>query len=134
MTVSGTYTGNRTRTFRILVQTGNVGGGVKDPIQWSDDNGTTYSAKWACTSTLYIGYGLTLTFATTTTGHTTNDYWTFTCRVCSGAPTMQDCVLTTLPVSSDPQVTARKIYRTTRNGTTFYYFAPINDNDDHDHD
>ena len=128
MTVSGSYTGTATKTFRIKVYTGNAGGGVKDILQWSEDDGVTWFAKVACCTSTYIGYGLTLAFATTTTAHTTNDYWKFICYVCAGMPTIQEVTLSALPVSSDSQVSARKIYRTRKNGSIFYYLCTINDN------
>ncbi len=40
----------------------------------------------------------------------------------------QQVDLSNIPTSSDPQVTARRIYRTTANGGTLYLVAEINDN------
>ncbi len=124
MTPGGTYTGSTTKTFRVQIDSA----GTPDKIKWSDDDGATWSAEtMGIATTTYLPYGIQLTFAATT-GHTSGDYWYFTCSVCSGAPTKQAVTLASIPVSSDAQVTARNLYATTSNGTKFYFLAQINDN------
>ena len=124
LTVGGDYTGTKTRNFRVYVQST----GTPDIIKWSEDGGDTWTATTiSVTSTVYLPYGITLTFAATT-GHTATEYWGFTCYVWAGTPVEQIVTLTNIPVSSDAQVTGRKLYRTTADGSTFYWLATINDN------
>ncbi|MFA5377649.1 MAG: hypothetical protein WC455_18000, partial [Dehalococcoidia bacterium] len=124
LTPGGTYTGPETRIFRVAID----GTGTPDTIKWSDDDGTTWNSETIpVTTTLYLSYGITLTFGATT-GHTLTDYWYFTCSVCAGCPTNQSVTLSSIPVSSDPQVTQRVLYRTTSGGTRFFWLATINDN------
>lgn len=124
LATGGTYTGATTKTFRVQID----GTGTPDTIKWSEDAGATWSAeKLGIATTVYLSYGVELTFGATT-GHTSGDYWAFTCSVCSGCPTKQNVALTSIPVSSDAQVTARNLYRTTSGGARFYFLAKINDN------
>lgn len=126
MTVSSlsTYTGDKTRTFRVQID----GASTPDTIKWSEDDGVTWNSETlAVSTTLYISYGLVINFGATS-GHTSTDYWYFTASVCSGTPTKQKVTLSSIPTSSDSQVTHRNIYRTTSGGATFYWLARINDN------
>jgi len=124
LTVSGTYTGALTKTFRVEID----GTGTPNTIKWSEDAGVTWNSKLInVTTTMYLSYGIVLTFGATT-GHTSGDYWAFTCTLLAASPVGQVVNLTSIPVSSDSQVTGRKIYRTTLGGTRFYWLATIYDN------
>ncbi len=124
MTVSGTYTGVTTRTFRVQVD----GTGTPDTVKWSEDGGDNWnSATLNMASSVYLPYGITLAFAATT-GHTATNYWEFTCSVCSASPVNQKVTLSAIPTSADAQVTGRKLYRTLAGGTEFYWLATLNDN------
>ncbi len=124
LTPGGTYTGSVTRTFKVEID----GTGTPDTIKYSVDGGTTWiSTTMPITGTMYLLYGVTLTFGATT-GHTSGNYWTFTCSCCTGCPTKQKVTLSSIPVSTDPQVDQRKIYRTLSGSAKFFYLATINDN------
>lgn len=124
MTVTGTYTGDETKTIRVQVD----GTGTPDTIKWSEDDGATWSSQtFRITDKVYIYYGIELNFAHTT-GHTATEYWSFVCAACSVVVTGEKAVLTSIPVSSDPQVNQRKIYRTTVGGETYNLLTIINDN------
>jgi len=124
MTTGGTYTASSTKVFRVQID----GTGTPDTIKWSEDAGATWkSILVKIGTTVYLSYGITLTFATTT-GHTSGDYWAFTCYAWAGTPVEQIVNLSSLPVSSDAQVTGRKLYRTTAGGSRYYWLATINDN------
>lgn len=121
LTIGGTYTYSENKTFRIQID----GTGTPDTFKWSEDGGTTWSSKQIDITDLnYLPYGITLTFGATT-GHTSGNYWEFTASVCIAAPVKESVVLTDIPVSSDPQVTAKNIYRTVRYGTEFFWLATI---------
>jgi hypothetical protein len=117
------YTGTKTRTFTVKVTTT----GNPDTIKWSEDGGTSWKAAVLCQTEVYLGYGITVNFAAVT-GHAANDQWTFTCTVCWIASSFQGVTLSNIPISSDAQVTGRKIYRTTAGGSDFYYLTTISDN------
>lgn len=121
----GTYTGTGNKTVRVQIQAN----GTPDTIEYSMDGGATWTSTGIpITSTVYLSYGITLTFAATI-GHTIGNYWEFTASACSVAVALGDKVtLTSIPVSSDAQVTQRRIYRTTLDGASFYWLATINDN------
>ena len=124
LTVSGTYTGAVTKTFRVQID----GTGTPNTIKWSEDAGVTWNSKLInVTTTMYLSYGIVLTFGATT-GHTSGDYWAFTCTLLAASPIGQVVDLTSIPVSSDSQVTGRKIYRTTLGGSKFYWLATIYNN------
>jgi len=77
---------------------------------------------------MYLQYGIQINFSATT-GHTLNDYWEFTCSACAITVSAGDKVsLSNIPISTDPQVNQRKIYRTTKDGAKFYWLATINNN------
>jgi len=127
MTVStmSSYTGDRTRTFRVEVD---LASSNPDTIKWSDDDGVTWQSESLNISTaIYLSYGIILNFGAVD-GHTLADYWYFTASVCSGTPTKQKVTLASIPTSSDSQVTHRNIYRTTSGGARFFWLATINDN------
>jgi hypothetical protein len=121
----GTYTASSTKSFRVQIDTA----GATDTIKWSEDGGSTWKSTGIplIIGTIYLSYGITLT-CTAKTGHTAGDYWDFTCTVWAGTPVEQVVNLASIPVSSDAQVTGRKLYRTTAGGSTFYWLATINDN------
>ena len=124
LTVAGTYTGDVTKTFRVQID----GAGTPDTVKWSEDDGETWNSKLInITIPLYLSYGLTLAFGATT-GHTATEYWYFTCTLLAATPVGQIVNLTSIPVSTDPQVTGRKLYRSTRGGSRFYWLATIYDN------
>jgi len=121
----GTYTGTATKTFRVQIDAA----GTTDTFKWSEDSGTTWKSTGIplLIGTIYLSYGITLT-CTAKTGHTVGDYWDFTVYAWAGSPIEQVVNLSSIPVSSDAQVTGRKLYRTTAGGATFYWLATINDN------
>lgn len=124
LTAGGTYAGSKDRNIRVEID----GTGTPDTIKWSDDGGTTWLSKTlALTTTMYLSYGIELTFGATT-GHTSGDYWDFTCQAITANPCHQKVTLTSIPTSSDPQVTQRKIYRTTGGGLSYYLIGTLNDN------
>lgn len=126
-TSSGTYTGDETRTFRVQID----GTGAIDTIKWSDDKGTTWQSETQkVTTTMYLSYGITLTFGAVT-GHTSGDYWDITCSVCSADAGNENISLSAIPVDSNSTNTGtdqRKIYRSLKDGSRFYWLATINDN------
>jgi hypothetical protein len=121
----GTYTGDQTRSFRVQIDTA----AATDTIKWSEDGGVTWKSTGIplIIGTIYLSYGITLT-CTAKTGHTAGDYWDFTCYAWAGSPVEQVVNLSSIPTSSDAQVTGRKLYRTEANGATYYWLATINDN------
>ncbi len=119
------YTGVTSKTFRVEID---LASSNPDTIKWSDDDGVTWqSESLNVSTTLYLSYGIILTFGAAD-GHTLGDYWYFTASSCSGTPTKQKVTLSSIPTSSDSQVTRRNIYRTTSGGAKFYWLATINDN------
>ena len=69
-------------------------------------------------------YSYMVTFYNSTLGHESNPYLASnTVNLAS-----QQGSLTNIPVSADPQVNHRRIYRTTTGGATYLYLADINDN------
>lgn len=120
----GTYTGDLTKTFRVQID----GNGSPDTMKWSDDAGATWkSSGIPLTSTIYLSYGVSLT-CTALIGHTIGDYWDIVCSACSVCAAGQKISLSGIPVSTDPQVTGRHLYRTLVDGSRFYWLATINDN------
>lgn len=124
LTPGGTYTRAETKTYRVQIDTT----GTPDKIKWSDDNGETWQSETLeISTTMYLPYGVTLTFGATT-GHTATDYWYFTCYAGAACPVKQKVTISSIPVSSDAQVDQRKIYRTVAGGATFYWLTTINNN------
>jgi len=124
LTSGGTYTGDVDRTFRVRVD----GTGATDTIEWSDDAGETWKSTDLPMSTkMYLGWGVEINFVATT-GHTATNYWTIACKAIAIAAASRQITLGSIPTSSDAQVTQRRIYRTTANGTRYYLLAIINDN------
>lgn len=120
----GTYTGYEDMTVRVQID----GTGTPDTMKWSIDAGTTWqSVTMPLTETMYLSYGIELTWDATT-GHTSGDYWDFTCDALTVDAAWQKVVLSSIPVSSDSQVTQRRIYRSLPGGSTYYLVATINDN------
>jgi len=125
LTVSSdsSYTGSKDRTIRVTID-----GTTPDTMKWSEDGGTTWNSTGIpLSSTMYLSYGVILAWASTT-GHTLNDYWDISCDAFVAAACHQKVTITSIPVSSDAQVTARRIYRTVSGGTAYYLVATINDN------
>jgi len=118
------YTGPMTKTFRVRVKTA---ASPQDTIQWSEDSGTTWSAETMIGARIYLPYGIVLAFASIT-GHTATDYWVFTASAISAAAGKQQITLTSIPVSTDGQVTGRKIYRTASEGAKFFYLTTLYEN------
>jgi hypothetical protein len=124
MTVTGVYTGDKTRTFVVNID----GTGTPDTFKWSEDGGVT----WNSTANIlfakcYLPYGIILNWAATT-GHTATNTWTFTCTAMAVSTNHQKVTLSSIPVSSDTgpgQVDYKNIYRTTAGGTDFYLAATI---------
>ena len=78
MTTGGTFTGTVDTNYRVKID----GTGTPDTFRWSDNGGTTYNAIGVAItgSAQSLNNGVTVTFGATT-GHTSNDYWDFTCLV-----------------------------------------------------
>jgi hypothetical protein len=125
MTVDSTseYTGANSKSILVKLKTAAA---PQDTIQWSGDGGQTWSAEIKLATKVHLGEGITVNFATIT-GHTANDTWTIPANCCSAIATMQQITVSSIPTSSDEQVTARKLYRTAANGSTFYYLTTIYD-------
>ncbi|MCK4384665.1 MAG: hypothetical protein KAW52_00235 [candidate division Zixibacteria bacterium] len=125
LTPGGTYTGDEDITIRVEID----GTGTPDTIKWSEDGGQTWNTTtMPMTSTMYLPFGIELAWAATT-GHTSGDYWEFTCDSLTVSPANQKVELSVIPTSSDTgQVDQRKIYRTQPGGAAFYLVQTINDN------
>lgn len=124
LTMSGTYTGINDITLRVEID----GTGATDTIKVSYDGGLNWHlSTLPMTSIMYLQYGIELNWAATT-GHTSADYWDVSCEASSVLATNQKVTISSIPVSSDSQVSQRKVYRTTAGGTRFYLCAILNDN------
>ena len=122
MDAESEYTGDMDRSIRVQVSAE----GSPDTVKWSEDGGTTWKASVPMAAKVYLPYGLLVDFATLDT-HTAGDYWTIPCTSCSALAANQQIVLASIPTSSDQQVTARKIYRTTSGGAVFFYLTTLYD-------
>jgi hypothetical protein len=124
MTPSGTYTSDSTKSIRVQID----GTGATNTMKWSEDNGSTWTSTGIpLVTTVYLPYGIELTFVATT-GHTSGDYWNFTCYALAVDCVHQQVSLASIPVSADPQVNQRHIFRTLAGGETYFLVAIINDN------
>ena len=124
MTVSGTYTGDVQKTFRVKVSTA----ANPDKVDWSEDGGLTWvSTGITVTAKMYAAYGIEINFGAVT-GHTATDYWEFICYPIASVLVNQKASLSGIPISADPQVTKRNIYRTAADGDYYYLVAVLNDN------
>ncbi len=120
-TSSGTYVGDEDLDVHVAVESA----GTTDTVRVSYDGGETWDLIGLAmkTTAMVLREGITVTFAAIT-GHTVGDYWHF--AVAGG--NNGKVTLTSIPVSSDAQVTGRKIYRTTQDGAKFYWLTTISDN------
>jgi len=124
MTPGGTYTGIRNKTYIVKID----GTGPPNTIKWSEDDGETWNSTTVpITTTMYLSDGVTLTFVATT-GHTLDDYWTFTCSAMAADCLHQYAVLTGIPKSGETGIDQRKIYATLAGGDSYYLLAIMNDN------
>ena len=124
MESGGDYTADVNKNIRVQIDAA----AATDTIKWSEDGGNTWTSTGIpLTTTVYLSYGIELTFGATT-GHTLNDYWDFTCYALAVDCVHQKVTLTNIPVSSDPQVDQRLIYRTLAGSENYYLAAIINDN------
>jgi hypothetical protein len=124
LTITGTYTGDEEKTIRVQID----GEGTPDTIKWSDDGGESWrSYTYELSTKMYLPWGVELNWGATT-GHTSGDYWEFTVKPCIITCTNQKVTLSSIPTSSDSQVTQRKIYRTRAGGVVYYHLATINNN------
>ena len=124
LTSGGTYTGSEDKTIRVQID----GTGTPDTMKWSDDGGVTWKTTlMQLSTTMYLPYGIELTWGATT-GHTADDYWEFTVDAISVDAINQKVTLSSIPTSSDGQVTQRRIYRTRAGGTAYYLLTTINNN------
>ena len=75
LTVTGTFTGTIAISYRVKIDAL----GTPDTFTWSADGGATWEATGVAItgSAQTLNYGVTITFAATTT-HTVDDYWDFT--------------------------------------------------------
>jgi len=124
LTPGGTYTGSEDMTIRVEID-----GTTPDTMKWSDDGGETWiSTAIPLALTVYLPFGIELAWGAIT-GHTTGDYWEFTCNSLTASPSNQKVDITGIPTSDDTgQVDQRKIYRTMPGGAAYYLVAIINDN------
>ena len=124
MTPGGTYTADINKNIRVQIDAV----GATDTMKWSEDNGATWGTTGIpLTKTIYLSYGIELVFGATT-GHTLNDYWNFTCSALAVDCVHQKVGIASIPVSEDPQVDQRYIFRTLAGGETYFLVAIINDN------
>lgn len=124
LTPGGTYTGAEDKTIRVEID----GTGTPDTLKWSDDAGHTWkSITLELSTTMYLPFGIELTWGATT-GHTSGDYWDFDCDALSIEALHEKVTLTSIPTSSDGQVTQRRIYRSVAGGAAFYLVATLNNN------
>ncbi len=72
VTSGGTYTATTMKRYRVKISTT----GTPDQMQYSEDNGATWSVASSVTTTMSLSSGVTLTFGATT-GHAANDEWRF---------------------------------------------------------
>lgn len=117
------YTGNLSRSIKVEIKTT---ASPQDTVRWSSDEGNTWTGEVKLQPKVYLSDGITVDFAAIT-GHDAGDYWTIPVTCCSAIATMQQITVASIPSSTDEQVTARKIYRTTANGSKFYYLTTIYD-------
>jgi hypothetical protein len=117
------YTGNASKNLMVKIKTA---ASPQDTLQWSEDGGESWKAEVKLQTKVYLGEGVTVNFGAIT-GHVATNYWTIPCNACSAVSTIQYIKLTSIPTSTDEQVTARKIYRTTADGSKFYYLTTIYD-------
>ena len=105
-TSGGLFTAAASLTYVVKID----GEAEPDTFKWSDDGGSTWDGETVAItgSAQTLNNGVTITFAATT-GHTLNEYWTFTATV-------------------DPKVKKRRIYRTTVGGSIYYYDGEVADN------
>lgn len=123
LTPGGTYTGDEDMTIRVQID-----GTTPDTFKWSEDGGQTWAAEtMPLTLTTYLPFGIELTWGAIT-GHTSGDYWEFTCDSLTANPVNQKVEITAIPTSSDTQVDQRKIYRTMPGGAAYYLVAILNNN------
>ena len=75
LTMSGTYSGNITRNYKIIID----GTGTPDTFKVSDDGGVTWQNLLIemTGAAQLLNHGVYVTFAATT-GHTLDNAWTFT--------------------------------------------------------
>uniref|UniRef100_A0A6M3IZK1 Putative structural protein n=1 Tax=viral metagenome TaxID=1070528 RepID=A0A6M3IZK1_9ZZZZ len=125
LTAAGTYTGDISRTIYVRID----GTGTPDTAAISYDAMKTWNMIYVpLTGTIYLSYGVILTFAATT-GHTSGDTWVINCRSMSVRRTMEeDVYFSAIPVSGDAQVDTRKIYRSVFGGATFFWMSTIANN------
>jgi hypothetical protein len=118
LSITGEYTGTYPMTIRVEAQAGNT-------FRYSFDNGLTWAGSLIPMAlATSIDYGIILNFAAIT-GHTTGDYWYFTCSAISVDACRQRCTLTSIPVSTDAQVTKKGIYVTMAGGYDYYLCGEI---------
>lgn len=125
LTSGGTYTGAINRAIQVEID----GTGATDTIRYSYDGGITWhTTTVSLTTTMYLNYGITLTWGAKT-GHTSGDYWVFNCQTMSVRAAAGELVqITTIPTSSDSQVDRRRIYRSVAEGTTYFWLTSLDDN------
>ena len=124
LTPGGTYTGALGKTIQVQID-----GTTPDTIKYSYDGGSTWNATTVpITTTMYLNYGVTLTWGAIT-GHTLNDYWIFSCQTISVRTALgEQVIFDTIPTSGDGQVDQRKIYRSVAEGAIFFWLTTLNDN------
>jgi hypothetical protein len=123
--ISGSFTGTTSFSVRVKISTA----ANPDLIDISYDGGATWATTGLpVTKTVYLNYGIILTFGAVT-GHILNDYWQSSCSACTVTVTAnQRVTLTSIPISSDSQVNKRNIYRTTIGGSIYYWLISIENN------
>ncbi len=72
LTSAGTYTATTMKRYRVKISTT----GTPDQMQYSDDNGATWSIATSVTTTMSLSSGVTISFGATT-GHAASEEWRF---------------------------------------------------------
>jgi hypothetical protein len=89
ITVGTNYTGTSVINYKVKIDST----GTPDQFKWSADGGTTYSAATNCATTATaLSNGVTVLWAATT-GHTDEDYWTFTCAPTDLEGVIETCLI-----------------------------------------
>ncbi len=125
MTVDPTsvFTGTGTVYYKVEID---LAISNPDTIRWSEDNGETWKVEDfpITTEAIALSNGIKIIFAAVD-GHTLTASWTFTATVPSTRVLFEGILLSSIPTSSDTTVSARKLYRTTADGSDYFYLTTI---------
>jgi hypothetical protein len=125
MTVDPTsvFTGAGTVYYKVEID---LAISTPDTIRWSEDNGESWKVEDfpITTEAIALSNGIKIIFAAVD-GHTLTASWTFTATVPSARVLFEGILLASIPTSSDTTVSGRKIYRTTADGSDYFYLTTI---------